>query len=803
MKEGNNEINIEEKNISNNAFIKINKKNNFEIIFNKDFSCLKTKIQNKFQSELDSAQDIKLIHEYLNIIFTNNDFDPFATSLHISKIIMNNKGKQIKKDINKNFEYLFKNIKEIKPNFTILIIKIYKIIGIILSYVYSQLNINEINTKNKLLEEINNIKDKNNIYDEFMNNIKNCKKNDYANTIKTFIIKNKDKYKIPCELILLMNFFKNIYTLEIDFENLILNETDFYLFSISLINIDILFPKINYAKLNIINSEFLSDIYSRFFRLEKEKLDYSNKYIKFFNFIDEKIFFGKEKYFNREFHWNDVSVLEDINDNNTNNSVNNKINFQFDLMNEKININDIIEKYKNILSAIIVTFFSLPRLLNINKMDLIINDNYTNEFKYLFKKFCFLNPSNTFNIINFIPMKEDIRSLNLDFNILDNNTTNKLLELIYINKLLSELQLSFFTSEPSYSHSAIYKLYNQQKESNKKEYTLNFKEDLEKSYLNKMINHLERNLNLLFDAIAYKKFLVKLILYIDIPLNIINNQLYMILILKFIMNVLFLIDDENNGFYNLTIFSPNTVFDKDFFPCIEDYLNEFETSQKNNNLIELNLQLKFYKIINIKKLVSTNLIILNIGDFDIISLESFINYITSYKFSFNSNLKSISLGLVKSIFEYDSKIKYIFIKLFSIKIQSLIQLNLISNIIIKTKEDYFDLISKLKYNWISCSNIILNKESNNIIQINKVYKNKVNYISPNLDEDIISNNSKYNKMIICYWYLRSIFLKKIKEYKKIDDIQNKNIDIPNKICYGIFRYLNNERNMNITHGFNI
>ena len=78
----------------------------------------------------------------------------------------------------------------------------------------------------------------------------------------------------------------------------------------------------------------------------------------------------------------------------------------------------------------------------------------------------------------------------------------------------------------------------------------------------------------------------------------------MILILKFIINILFLIDDNNHSLNFLSIFSPNTALDKDLCPCIDDYLEEFDTYENNTTLIELNLKFSIYKMTNINKLVS-------------------------------------------------------------------------------------------------------------------------------------------------------------------------------------------------------
>ena len=779
----NNEINKK----NENYFIEINTKSNFELNLRNDYTYLdKLFTKEGLEKEIEFSLDFNLINEYLNSLFIDCNFDPFLTSLCISKNIISNQSKKSRNEIYLELDYFFQNSKQIIPNFTAFITKHFRLIGFTFCYIYEQLKKFNIDNMEKLSNEINEaIENKINIYDEYIKFVGT--KNNWKNnsSLKSFVNKYKNKYKLPCELLLLINYFKNIYTLEIDYENLILNDDDFLLLTITLINIDLIYKKVNYIKLKLINSSFQNDIYSRYFRLEKDALNYTNRYIKYSNIINEKNFFSKEKHFNRDFHYQQKNINLEKEDELDNSKTEN--DFIPDLMNEKININDIIVKYKNFLSVILITFHCLQKFINMTKFDLIINENYSYEFKFLFRKYCFLNQSNSFSIINFLQMKDNIKSLNLELNFIDSITTYKVLEFIYKNKLITELQISFFSSEVSYIHQAIYKLYYEQKDI-KKENKLNYIAEPELYYLNKIIKNFEENLNLLFDIIVSKNNLSKLILYFDIPPILINNQLYMILILKFILNILFLIDDNNYSINIFTIFSPDITLDKDICPFIEDYLEEFDTYKNNETLIELNLKFKINKIVNINKLVSAKLIILNIGDFDLISFEIFVKYLISYKFSSISNLKKLSIGLLKSIINFSPKITSIISNLYSIPISSLLELNLITNLIIDNKENYFKLLSNLKYHWISSSNIILNDESKYIIEENKEFRNRIKYLELNFEEEMIINNRKTNKAIECYWILKYFFIKK---FNIINDID--------KITFGIFRYLNYVGKMTITH----
>ena len=621
-----NEINLttnpENSRKNDEYFLEINTKNNFEISYNKDYSYLNTLIIKKgIIAETDFGQDLDLIYEYLNSIFTDCYFEPFLTSLFISKNVINNQGKKLLKDFYKDMDIFIQSPKKTNINYNISIIKHFRLIGFTLCLIYDNLKKYNIDNMQKFIEAINNInKSKIYIYDEYISfvNTKENWKND--SPFKLFINKNKSKYKLPCELILLLNYFRNIYNLEMNYEKLILNEDDFPLLAITLINIDLLFKKVNNVQLNLINIPFLSDIFSRFFRLEKEVLNNTNKYLKYFNYTKEKNFFVQKNLFDK---------IDSKEKNNFDNGIKNfeiiENDFIPDLMNIKIDINDIIEKYKYFLSSIIITFFCLQKFVIMNKLDLIINDIYDIEFKCLFRKNCFTNLSSTFNILNFLQMINDLVSLSIELNFIDFRTTNQLLEFIYRNKFITQLQISLFSSEAFYIHQAIYRLYSQNKDFIYKENKLNYIEEPETNFLNQMIVFFEKNLRLLFDIIVEKKILSKLILYINIPSILINNQAYMILILKFVINILFLLDDESSGLNILSLFCPNIALDKDLCPILEDYFDEFDIYKKNNTLIEFNLKVQIYKIININKLVSTNLIILNIGDFDLISFGIFIN----------------------------------------------------------------------------------------------------------------------------------------------------------------------------------
>ena len=773
----------------NNFFLEINTKNSFKINYNKDYSYLENKLNKDLQSDL--SLELKLTYSYLNILFPKCNQDPFSISQNISKLLYPNQKKKIIKEIKEQIEFFINNNSNKKNNVLILNLITLREIGYILYCSYGLFKNYNIDNIQKFKNAVDNIIKKNiNIYKDYADFCTQRKKEQKIYDVNKFITKKKNDYTLPLELIFLIKYLSNINTLDINFEQLKLQKNDLYLYILVLINIQIIFPKINFIKINLTNIQFQNDIYSRFFRMEKEALKKTNKYIKAYNYKYDENRFKKKWDFSNSFYIQEIKNLH------YNKKKSDNLQLESDLINENIHINEIIVKNSNILSSILITFYSFYEFININKLELIINDSYTNEYQYFFKKHCLIDIPTFFHILNFLKAKDSIKSLNVELNILDYQIAKKIFYLIHKNNSLNELQISFFSSDISYLPQTIYKLYTQYINI-KKENKIYFIEEPETEMLNHINKYFEKNLNLLFDIITKKTNLNKLGLYFEVPSILINNQKYMILILKFIINILFLLDDENSKINNLTLLSPFTILDTNIFPTIDDYLEDLEINEKNQSLLYLNIHLKIYKVVNIKKLITTNLIILNIGDFDLFSFEILIDYLISYKFTFYSKLKNLTIGLLKSIIDYDQKIHDLFNKLYSIKKHFLYELNIYTNLLIDSKKKYIDLINIFKYRWISLSTVTLNNLSTQTIEEFKNCINDINYLVPAFVDEIKSSDNKNNNIIKIYWDLKYFFMNKYKENRYKDDF----IYVYDKIIYGIFKYLCYERKMTINHNY--
>jgi len=505
-------------------------------------------------------------------------------------------------------------------------------------------------------------------------------------------------------------------------------------------NIDVFkSQRINYNIKNELNSHNLSNI-SNISKNDRQTKPFSNKSL---------------------IQYNSNSIFKM--DNNPNENIQN------------LHYDNIIEKFKKSLGLILLTIDSLGYYTNMKRLDLIINDCYQSELQFYLHNYCSSEVKNKFYIVDILITKvRNLEELNLEINVLDHKTFNKILSFINYNPALTTLKISFFSSDATYLRQTIYKIYYQ---------NLGSKAISISEIIDMILPRFIDNLEVLFELIKLRDF-KKIAVNFDTPSLIEVNNAYMNTIFKFIMNLLFLVDNPNSRIEKLVILSPSTKFDSRFLPSINNILEDINFNENNKFLTELSLHLQLFIIKNIKNLITERLKILNIGDCDIFTFKELTKFLTSYNFSKKSSLEQLSISLLNSIIEYTNEINKIFCKLFSIKIKQLISMNIYTNIYINN-EKYFELIDIFKNNWISKYRFIFNPKSEiDINYLNKVKNNNLFYlVSHSLESKLLSNeelvlknkifNNKnsieWDKEDSLYWIMWQIFYhknkNKIKEKK--------------------------------------
>ena len=474
--------------------------------------------------------------------------------------------------------------------------------------------------------------------------------------------------------------------------------------------------------------------------------------------------------------------------------------------------------YSNILKYILLSINSINHFNNICKLDLILNDSYYSEFYKFFENEIFDQDNKSTNI----PLLKDfhlldiisnkfikLKEMNLEINSLDSITFKKILELINSNSFsLQSLNISLFSSDVTYLQQSLYKIYNSMKENPLER---NSHKDInEFKILDKLLNNFTTNIQILFDLIKYKK-IHTFGFNFDIPDIIENNQKYIMVIIKFILNLLLYLSKKDAPIQKAIILAPKIKLNNDFSFFFDKVL-ENRNNENNNKIIkEFSLQMQLYKIINIKNIISESLIILNIGNCDNHTFKELVKYLTSFKFSFRSSLSILSISLVKSLRVLNKEIYSLLFKIFNIKIKQLKQLNIYSNIIINHIKEYIYLLTIFNNNWISSCILTLNTKSEDIYQLSECQneRNKLKYFVPaSLENELLSPNDIILKKRInndnitddTFWYLKYIF--KVK-YSCIDNHKKNRIETLSKfLANNILSYIHFQKFINIKHNLN-
>ena len=371
---------------------------------------------------------------------------------------------------------------------------------------------------------------------------------------------------------------------------------------------------------------------------------------------------------------------------------------------------------------ILIYCWFLDKISKIKTLSLYFYDSFSIETEFFLRneKIRFEG----FHFLFFINKIKELEEVNFSFNSLDTRSFENILGLIELNKNISKLRINFFTSDISFNITNLLKLCSNLKLSLQnifKEHIVNYINEkepkdfaLEYFILNhKLDYYFEKNICGLFNIIKkninnnYKEIVFRF----DLPLLILSSDKYIIIIIKFFMNMLNLISFSANQIKTFKFISPELILDGRLTPCLKYFFKELNLEQNNVadnsnnlkiNLKDLNkslktftLQCKIFRIPKIFNICLSN----NIGGLTYVSirdldLESFFGFLNDYKKNVDkmNNLESLKVGLNNTIISYDkvkNEIKE-FINVNSIKLKEKI---LFSNL----EVDNIDKINELKF----------------------------------------------------------------------------------------------------------
>ena len=193
-----------------------------------------------------------------------------------------------------------------------------------------------------------------------------------------------------------------------------------------------------------------------------------------------------------------------------------------------------------------------------------------------------------FHFLIFTNVLDSLTEAEFSFNSLDNKSFENILGIINKNSNLTSIKMSFFSPDINYFENSLFNIWSTKKLSIRKLFTeqkeilINCTGDKERdmNYFilnhNKFVDSFEKNLRNFFNLLKFKSvnYLEELILRFDIPLTILNSERYIILLVKFIINLLIMITFQDNRIHTLKLIAPELSFDTVKMPYIRQLFKE-------------------------------------------------------------------------------------------------------------------------------------------------------------------------------------------------------------------------------------
>ena len=248
-------------------------------------------------------------------------------------------------------------------------------------------------------------------------------------------------------------------------------------------------------------------------------------------------------------------------------------------------LKNLTENYKSYFKMVLIySNFFYRNLKNIKKLSLYFHTSYSYEMHLSFKTNLNFDLSHFLIFLNKI---DTLKEVNVSFNSLDDKSFEYILGILFKNTNLNILRLSFFTPDINYYDNSLFNLCSSKKISLTKlfgEYDEFLKKNEENQDIKindfilreKLLNSLVINLTNLTTLLKLQllKNLTELVLRFDIPLPLQKNECYIILIIKFLMNILIMLTFQQNQTHTFKILAPNLELKCKTMPYIRSFFQE-------------------------------------------------------------------------------------------------------------------------------------------------------------------------------------------------------------------------------------
>ena len=261
-----------------------------------------------------------------------------------------------------------------------------------------------------------------------------------------------------------------------------------------------------------------------------------------------------------------------------------------------------VNKYKFYFEMItIYSYFFQNNLKRIKKLCLFFHTPFSYEICLLFNMKLHFDNSHFLILANKI---ETLTEVDFSFNSLDDKSFEYILGIINKNINISSLKLSFFTPDINYYDNSLFNLCSAKKISltklfqDQREFEIKYSQNKEKRINNYILNEklllpFATNLCNFFNLLKMQSLnkLEEFIMRFDIPLPLLDNEKYINLIIKFLINILIMITFQENKIQTFKILAPNLELNCTTMPYIRQLFKEIslkdEIEEKMNNILEI------------------------------------------------------------------------------------------------------------------------------------------------------------------------------------------------------------------------
>ena len=538
-----------------------------------------------------------------------------------------------------------------------------------------------------------------------------------------------------------------------------------------LLNLNWLFPHLIEIEIDLSNDNIVKDqisvynsglkYFSKLLRRNLKNTDYSQNKIKKINYdpLHGSIF---DNYFQLEeeeeeisnnsseslsLKVNTVNEEENMFGSNLENNYSNKKIYNYLEENQLNNFDSLINKYQYTFQMIILYAFFISKIPQLLFCNFTIPFNFENEILRMLQLHqIYLSD---FNLLSFLSEAKMIR-ITIDFNCLDNKAFQEVLSLLFKNNDLRVCQLNFFPSENYFIPELLlkllqdcnsnYKISSINKYDKIKFGTIEPHEDVDIFLFKKLSEYFEININKLFQAISIKSTVNELSLIFNIPSLLKKIDFYLMVILKFILNIIIAIDNMKLNLSTFNLQTSNFFFDNNKYPFLEDFLDNIYIFLNNEiKISKLTCQMRFINIKNLYRIIPYHVTQLSLGELDLKTFIFLTKYLTSSNFSVHSKLGKLKINLSNTLLNIDECYEYL-IKLLDEYPKGLKEIGINTHLKIK-KEQIDFLLKKIDYNTIE--NMFLNFDKMSLEDAGfKTIKKDIYFIN----NDNIIKNDNYMKL---------------------------------------------------------